>query len=385
MNRREALWTTVTAAAAASVLRPHRIAAQGDDAYRTSPNAETVYLHPALGADTNAGTRERPLRTLAAAARRVNESRGDGPMTIVLAEGVYAVGETARFEPQGRAFSRTKRLTIRAELLPDDAEWHTDRMPTLIHTLPLSPLWFGQPDPFGGVAYGMEIETSHVTIQGLKILGAPVVEHPRPGVVRRVYPIGRMGRELDDLLITQCLFAGDEVTNPNHLAILAHGKGLVIEHCVFHGVKVTAVYWTPGSTGHAMRNSLVYGAYGCGLWTVGIANDFEYRNNVVAHSNYVWIGEPAAPAGGSAPKAQRAPAHYKVIDSLFAGNKKLAGSGAGPLLNFQDLDPSFLELVGTVVSDEAVTLELDQTQRRYLHPVAGSAAARVGAGLFNRT
>jgi hypothetical protein len=93
-------------------------------------------------------------------------------------------------------------LTIRAEVLPDDTEWHAGKMPTLVHTMPLSSEWNGRPDPFGGVAYGMQIETSHVTIQGLKILGMPVVEHPKSGAIHRVYPIGRNDRklDLDDLL-----------------------------------------------------------------------------------------------------------------------------------------------------------------------------------------
>jgi hypothetical protein len=358
-------------------------------------------MMPATGADTNSGAKDSPLRTLAAAARRVNESRGVGPTTIVLSEGVYAVGETARFKPESRSFSRTARLTIRAEVLPDDPEWHTGRMPTLIHTMPLSPTWNGRPDPFGGVAYGMEIETSHVTIRGLKILGMPVVEHPKPGVIQRVYPIGRNGRDLDDLEIAPCLFAGDEVTSPNHLGILANGTGIVLDHCVFHGLKQPVVYWTSGSTGHAMRNCLVYESYGCGIWTSGIANDFDYHNNVVASSNYVWIVSGAAPApteagpagtdpgsprpSAPAPAAPREPLHYKVIDSLFAGNKKLTGSGAGPALNFRDIDPSFLELIRTTITEQPIALELDQTRRNYLHPVEGSQAARIGAGLFRRS
>jgi hypothetical protein len=46
------------------------------------------------------------------------------------------------------------------------------------------------------------------------------------------------------------------------------------------------------------------------------------------------------------------------------------------------MDPSFLELIGTTVSDQPVNLERDQTKRNYLHPVAGSEAAKIGAGLF---
>jgi hypothetical protein len=38
-------------------------------------------------------------------------------------------------KPERRSFGRDGRLTIRAEVLPDDPDWHIGRMPTLIHTL----------------------------------------------------------------------------------------------------------------------------------------------------------------------------------------------------------------------------------------------------------
>lgn len=260
---------------------------------------------------------------------------------------------------------------------------HPGRMPTFIHTMPLSPNWRGRPDPFGGVAEGIMVETSHVTIQGLKMLGMPIVEHPKPGQIFRVYPIARYDTALDDLLITQCLFAGDEVTNPNHLAILVNGTRLVVDHCLFHGVKQTVVFWTPGSTGHAMRNCLALNSYATGVWTSGIASDFDFQNNVIANGNYVWIGQGArsasaeiargagrgdasgqpggrgdAPAAGrGTPDAPGAPAsrgtgtgdpagrgagapvdplsRYRVRNSLFAGNKKFTGTGrrrSGPQL-----------------------------------------------------
>ena len=223
MNRREAMKVAFSAAAGASVLGPGRLLAQEAAAKAPTAEGNTIYLNPASGADTNSGAKDSPLRTLAEAARRVNESTGTDPMTIILAEGVYAVGETAVFKPEGRTFTQTDRLTIRAEVLPDDPEWHTGRMPTLIHTLPLG----GR-----GLIFGMLLETSHVTIRGLKLLGAPVVETPKPGMLVRVYPIGRMGQELDDLEIAQCLFAGDKVTSPNHLGILARGSGMHVHHCV---------------------------------------------------------------------------------------------------------------------------------------------------------
>ena len=73
---------------------------------------------------------------------------------------------------------------------------------------------------------------------------------------------------------------------------------------------------------------------------------------------------------------------YKVVDSLFAGNKKIACSGTGASLGFKDIDSAFLDLVGTKVSEEAVVVEMDEARKDYLHPVAGSQASKIGAGLF---
>jgi hypothetical protein len=91
-------------------------------------------------------------------------------MIIVLSKGIYAVGESMVLKPQKRSFSATDRLIIRAEFLPDDPGWTADGMPTLIFTMPFPnpPTWNGRPDPAGGAADGILIETSHVSILGLK-------------------------------------------------------------------------------------------------------------------------------------------------------------------------------------------------------------------------
>jgi hypothetical protein len=366
----------------------------------------TLYLDPVKGSDGNTGSKVAPLKTLAAAAARVNKLQESGTVTLVLDEGIYSVNETALFQP-ARRFTRSERLTIRAAVLPDDPDWSPSRMPTLIHTMPLSADWNGRPDPFGGVAYGMQIETSHATVQGLRIFGMPIVEKPKAGAIHRLYAIGRIDRTLDDLEVKQCLFAGDEVTNPHHLSLLVNGSGLVVDHCVFYHVKQTVVYWSPGTKGHAMRNCVVYGCR-AGVWTSGIANDFDYRNNVVANGEFVWIGQGArsaqaelqqlagragggAPPGGPTaggrgrggpPEGPTPPeARYTVKGSLFAGNRKFTGSGAGPALNFRDNDPSFLELIDTKGTDQRIELEMDESKKNYLHPT-GTDAARIGAGLF---
>jgi hypothetical protein len=178
------------------------------------------------------------------------------------------------------------------------------------------------------------------------------------------------------------------------VTVIANGNGVNVHHCIFRGVKISVVYWTGGSSGHAMRNCFCDGVYGSGVWTAGIKDDFEYRNNVIANCNYAWTYQGGASAladaggrggrqgGTPAPAAPRELTHYKVVGSYFANNRRLAGSGTGARLEYQDMDPSFLELVGTKVTDQPVVFERDQTKRNYLHPVAGSEAAKIGAGLF---
>lgn len=349
-------------------------------------NGLIININPYTGNDSNNGSKNKPLKTLAAASRIVNEDASNEAITIILSEGIYTINETSTFKPTRRTFTNTARLTIRAEILPDDENWNTSSMPTFIHTMQLSDWWQGQKDPFGGTAYGMMIETSHVTIQGLKILGMPVVEHPKQGYIQRVYAIARLNPEFDDLEITQCFFAGDEVTNPNHLPIIANGNGIVLDHCLFYHVKQGIVYWSRNSTGHAMRNRLILGSYGCGIWTSGIANDFDFRNNIIADGNYIWISQLTRDRGqqvvGNVSKSE--PIHYKVYNSLFTGNLKFVGTGGGPALNFKDVDPAMLEFINTKISDKPIELEMDQSKRTWLHPVAGSLAAEIGAGLFKK-
>src|SRR5512145_2772581 len=111
MNRRQAIKTTFTATALASVLRPAMLAAQETSPKPTAGEGNTFYINPATGVDTNSGAKDSPLRTLAEAARRVNQTEGTGPLTVILSEGVYAVGETATFKPERRTFTKTDRLT----------------------------------------------------------------------------------------------------------------------------------------------------------------------------------------------------------------------------------------------------------------------------------
>ena len=131
-----------------------------------------------------------------------------------------------------------------------------------------------------------------------------------------------------------------------------------------------------------------------GIWTSEIGPDFDFRNNIIANSNYAWVyqsatsaaADPDAGRRGTAPASASAQPHervrYKAIDSLFTNNKAMAATGTGANLGFKDIDASFIELVNTRVSSEPLTLEMDESKRGYLHPWPGTEAARIGAGLF---
>jgi hypothetical protein len=351
--------------------------------------ATVLVVDPARGNDHDRGMAGSPLRTLAEAVGRAIRSPGRGAVTIVLNEGIHVIDRTVGIFPKAGRFSAQARLTIRAAVLPGDAGWHVGRMPTLIHTMPLSPEWNGRVDKLGGAADGLLVGTSHVTIQGLRILGRPAIETPQPGQILRQYSISRLDRSLDDLEIAQCLFVGDEFVAPSHVAIIALGNGLKVHHCVFRNLKIAAVFWQGGSAGHEMHHCVCDGLYGSSVWTAGIAEDFGYANNLVTGGNYVWTNQSMATAaadagaraGTEAPKPTKQ-LNYRVKDCHFAGNRRLAGSGTGARLEYADIDPGFLQLQNTTIVDVPIMLPSDATRRDYLHAPAGTPAARPGAGLF---
>ena len=72
MNRRQAI-TTTFGAMAAGVLTD-RLVGQAEVRKQSSIAGNMLYLNPSTGSDANAGAKESPLRSLAEAARRVNQS-----------------------------------------------------------------------------------------------------------------------------------------------------------------------------------------------------------------------------------------------------------------------------------------------------------------------
>src|SRR5262249_12921595 len=130
-------------------------------------SAEVLYINAKTGNDKNTGSQSQPLKTIGEAANRINANTAKEAATIILSEGVYALTETVAFN--NNKFSGENRLTIRAEVLPDEANWNPQRMPIITSIIS------GTPTPGDGEeSRGFEIEASHVTIEGLRFSGSPV-------------------------------------------------------------------------------------------------------------------------------------------------------------------------------------------------------------------
>jgi hypothetical protein len=328
-------------------------------------SAETIYVDVRQGSDTNPGTKDNPVRTVGRAAEMVNSSTEPGPATIKIAPGIYSLSESVEFN-SARSYTETERLLIEATVLPDDQQWKPALMPVILST--------EDPRKQGGLdeltaTYELKIGTSHVTIRGLKFMGNPLLRNWH-------CCLSRIGDDLDDLLVTQCMFVGDRNTMDIYCAALATGDRFVVDHCIFRNCHACTVFWD-GPQGIAgkdcsMRYCIVDGAYISGVWTCRTAEDFEFHHNIVTRSEYFWMRE----------KIDN-PVTYHLYDCVITDNKNYSGYGveSGPTgltgneVNYEEKN---------IIKQGTVVLNKDKKSRNYLRPVAGSPGSDLGAGLFSK-
>lgn len=326
-------------------------------------SSEEIYINAKTGNDINIGTKLQPLKTISEAAKRINASAGKEVTTIILSEGVYALTETVFFN--NNKFSAENRLIIRAEVLPDDENWNAQLMPIITSIIP------GKSTPSDGEeSRGFEIGASHVTVEGLRFTGSPVYYYMKGFQDRRYYPIWRDGKDLDDLVITQCLFAGNVDVMPIRVAVIANGNGLVLDHCVFYNCQNPVVFWNSqnGTSNHnAMRYCLVYEANYSGVWTTRqTGDDFEFHNNIITSSRTAWIRDDSSTH------------HYQIHDCILANNMKTTGNGGDKSINSDFLKMENVQLSGQI------DIEKDQSKKNYLQLKEGSFGSVLNAGLFKK-
>jgi hypothetical protein len=330
-------------------------------AISTFAAAETLHVDSRIGSDENPGTKQEPLRTIGRAASIVNAETTPGPTTIKIAPGIYNLTETVVFENK-RPYSEKDRLTIQALILPDDPDWNPALMPVLLSTQD-----HGRPNEHTET-YSLKIKINHVTIRGLKFLGNPLVNNWHAC-------IERVGEDLDDLLVTQCMFVGDTHTLNIYCPAIATGDRFIVDHCIFYNCHASAVFWDglDGVAGKrcAMRHCIVYGCHIAGPWTCQTAEDFEFHHNIVAGCEYFWMRKP-----GDRQK-------YRVRDCIVTDNKYYSGQGgAGGPWHQTGSEVTFDER--NVVKKGEIQLEKNKKIRNYLHPVPGTLAGKLAAGLFTK-
>jgi hypothetical protein len=338
-------------------------------------SSKEIFINPNTGNDHNSGTKEDPLKSLSEAAKKVNNSEGKGAITIYLAGGVYGMAETAKFNPSRWQFSKEDRLTIRSEKLPDDSNWNPGDMPVIVSTMPFDIKETNDKnEDTGAFNYGIFIAISHVTIQGLRILGEPVHESPFKNILIRNYPIMWDGGDLEDLRVTQCLFLGNKITLPNHLGILSAGKELEVDHCVFYGIKDAVVMWNTPASKCQIHHNFFANTYGALVWSWSTTEDFKFYNNVITNANVIWVMD----------KDEKNT--FTIENSMIIGYKELVNKGGGAAGFGEKGNPDKLKFGKNVIVKKEGALQIDEdpTSRNYLQLQSGAAGTELGAGLFTK-
>jgi len=335
----------------------------------TGAVAETLYVDSTNGNDTNPGTEEKPLKTINKAAQLTNSSAEPGSTLIKMAPGLYSLTKAVVFE-NNRPYTKEKRLIIEATILPDDANWKPELMPVIISTERLQ----RDENSKGPImTSGLKTEVNHVTIRGLKFLGSPV-----PGI--RYYPVFREGKNLKDLVVSQCLFVCGRHALAATVSILANGHKLVVDHCVFYNCRNPIVFWNAEggiSKGNAMRYCIVDGAYTSGIWTCQTSEDLEFQHNIITRREYFWM------------RAPNNREKYRISNCVVTDNKYNSGYCTGGEI-FGQTGPEVTFYESNIVKTGEVTLEmgdgidLPPLPRNYLHVQPNTLGSELGAGLFKK-
>ena len=326
--------------------------------------AETLYVASRGGRDTNPGTAEQPLQTLGQVAAVVNAKNAREATTVRLRPGIYALPATVVFENH-RAYTRELRLTLEALVLPDDPHWRPELMPAILSVEdPRQAAALDRPTQ----TYGLKIKMSHVTVRGLKFLGNPLFNN-------WYCPLECLQTNLTDVLVTQCLFAGNPDTLDIYCGVITDGHQFIVDHCVFVGCHACAVFWDGDrgvvGMGNAMRYCIVDGAKISGVWTCDTDEQFAFHHNIITGSEYFWM------------RKRGRPKTYRVQDCVVTGNRYYSGHGVetgatgptGPEIKFAE---------ERVAKDLAVTLQRNRALKGYLHPLPGTPGSQLGAGLFKK-
>lgn len=325
---------------------------------------QTIYINTQTGNDRNSGTIKEPLKTLEAGIQLLNKCTGCDPVTLKLGPGLYPLQTNLTIEAN-KNLTNKNRLTIEADILPDDSMWRQEDMPTIIST--------SLPENTGGdsCTFTFNVKAEHVTIRGIKFLG-------NPSLTTKHFPIYRPDDNLTDLRITQCVFLGDKDVLPIQVAVMVNGHNTEVEHCVFSNCHWAAIFFYAESWNVPIKNSgmdhcIVTDCYGGAIWTSLVDSDFRFYKNIVNKCQYFWV------------KNYFNKADYTIEDcvikdvTVYNGEwqeSKNVGKGTYNFIEKNIIKDSSIELVK---SNDSSYLTID---RNFMHPVKGSLSFELNAGIF---
>ncbi len=331
----------------------------------STASAQSIYVNSKDGNDANPGTGTSPVASIQKAAEMMQAARG-GFDTIKIDPGIYFLDHHVTISAE----NEDKRIVIEASVLPGDPSWTPEKMPVVVCRA-----LKGEIPEGAHFVFSFLIDHSHVTVRGLKFHG---YSYPHT----RYIPVARLNKAKTDLLVEQCLFVGDANASQIQAGVIAHGNGVRIDHCVFHRVRNTVVFFMDSGngikTGNGITHSIIYGA-SQGVWTAWPDKDFTFENNVVANCRYVWVknGFNAAP--------------YAMKNCVLANNRFLTGVPDSVRLNPQEFALGKINVTSageialrlTGISDQPTLDEVDRPlPADYMHVLPGTPGSELGAGLF---
>ena len=323
--------------------------------------AQIIFHIDAATTNDGDGSENHPFSTIQKAVEAIPEA-SEGAVTLRIHPGGYVLDGPITLD-RGR-FNAQKRLSIEAAILPDDPGWTPKEMPR-IRSIE-DP---GKAEGRGKPIYGFRVAIPYAVFRGLRFEGNAAIGH-------RYYPIRRDDNTLNGLEVSQCLFNGNREKSPIHVAVIARGHGIVVEHNIFKQCRNPTVFWVAeggNSYGNAYRYNIAFDSYQSGLWTTDTASDFDFHHNIfqggkVFH-NHRFARESL----------------FSFKQSYIVGfqhwRRLVDGPGGGEAPNPAPLTIREFRLF----RDAELQFDLEEakgTNRRWLHPLPGTPGSELGAGLF---
>jgi hypothetical protein len=320
-------------------------------------SAQTIFVDPLKGQDTQTGTATAPLATLDKAVAMAAAFTGKEPVTIKLFPGLYSLAQKLTIQLPAAA-GKMVGYSIEAVTLPDDTNWLPSKMPVI------QSVSGNNSDVQFPHSVGLLVAADNVKFRGLKFTG-----NANPAVTY-YYPITKEDSLLTGLEVSQCYFAGDRYAAPIQGGIWAHGPNSSVDHCVFYNCK-NALLFFKAVQHFSVTNTVIYGSYEAAMWVWLLDGQFVFRNNLIANCDYFWTIPPAA-----SPKARFENSLFLNVDHNAANWKQGLVTASDASFVFDNVKRARKEKV------LAAVLSTEPANRSGLPFIP--EAEGMGAGLFRR-